>query len=168
MQNKVVTTVARAFVRLGAAAVRFNYRGVGASAGSYADGIGERDDALAVIAWSRERWPGLPVYLGGFSFGGAVAIAVAARAASAGLVSVAPAVDRVPADFEPPACPWLLVHGAADEVVPAEPVLAWCETLPAPPRIVLMGGVGHFFHGRLPALAAAVDETFRPLIQGPS
>ena len=58
MTNKVVTTVARAFARLGADAVRFNFRGVGKSDGSYAGGIGEADDALAVVAWCRERWPG--------------------------------------------------------------------------------------------------------------
>jgi alpha/beta superfamily hydrolase len=160
MTNKVVTTVARAFARLGADAVRFNFRGVGASTGSYADGVGERDDALAVVAWCRERWPGRPLYLGGFSFGAAVAIAVAARAAPAGLVTVAPPVDRLPPDLEAPTCPWLLVHGDADEVVPAAPVLEWSGKLAAPPRVVLLPGVGHFFHGRLQALTDAVGDAF--------
>jgi alpha/beta superfamily hydrolase len=159
MSNKVVTTVARAFARLGADAVRFNFRGVGESAGRYADGVGERDDALAVVAWCRERWPDRPLYLGGFSFGGAVAAAIAARAAPAGLVTVAPPIDRL-ADFVPPACPWLLIHGAADEVVPPQPVLEWCAKLPSPPRIVLLPGVGHFFHGHLPALTEAVTSQF--------
>lgn len=160
MTNKVVTTVARAFARLGTDAVRFNFRGVGASAGSYADGVGERDDALAVVAWCRERWPGRPLYLGGFSFGAAVAIAVASRAAPAGLVSVAPPVDRLPAELVAPACPWVLVHGDADDVVPAAPVLEWARKLAAPPRIVLLPGVGHFFHGRLQALTDVVDSAF--------
>jgi uncharacterized protein len=160
MTNKVVTTVARAFARLGADAVRFNFRGVGASGGSYADGMGERDDALAVVAWCRKRWPGRPLYLGGFSFGAAVAIAVAARAAPAGLVTVAPPVERIPADLEPPSCPWLLIHGDADDVVPAAPVLEWSRKLAVPPRIVLLPGVGHFFHGRLQALTEAVDDVF--------
>jgi alpha/beta superfamily hydrolase len=160
MSNKVVTTVARAFARLGADAVRFNFRGVGASAGRYADGVGERDDALAVVAWCRERWPNRPLYLGGFSFGGAVAAAIAARVAPAGLVTVAPPVDRLATDFVPPACPWLLIHGAADEVVPLEPVLEWCAKLQAPPRIVLLPGVGHFFHGHLRALTEAVTSQF--------
>jgi hypothetical protein len=160
MSNKVVTTVARAFARLGADAVRFNFRGVGASAGSHADGVGEREDALAVVAWCRARWPGRRLYLGGFSFGAAVAAAIAARVAPAGLVTVALPIDRLPADFVAPACPWLLIHGEADDVVPARPVLGWCATLPAPPRIVLLPGVGHFFHGRLPALTAAVNDAF--------
>jgi alpha/beta superfamily hydrolase len=160
MTNKVVTTLSRAFTSLGADAVRFNFRGVGASAGSYADGVGEREDALAVIAWSRAQWPGRPIYLGGFSFGGAIAAAIAARAAPAGLVTVAPAVDRLPRDFAAPSCPWLLVHGDADDVVPPQPVLDWAESLAAPPRIVLLPNVGHFFHGRLAALLDTVTDFF--------
>jgi alpha/beta superfamily hydrolase len=160
MTNKVVTTVARAFTRLGADAVRFNFRGVGASAGSYAEGIGERDDAAAVTAWARARWPGRRLYLGGFSFGAAVAASIASRVAPAGLVTVAPPLERLRADFAVPACPWLLIHGDADDVVPAAPVLEWCASLARPPRVVLLPGVGHFFHGALPALAGAVSEAF--------
>jgi alpha/beta superfamily hydrolase len=160
MTNKVVTTVARAFTRLGADAARFNFRGVGASAGSHADGIGERDDALAVAAWCRARWPARRLYLAGFSFGGAIAAAIAGRAAPAGLVTVAPPVDRLPADFVAPACPWLLIHGEADDVVPAGPVLEWCASLATSPRIVLLKDAGHFFHGRLPALTEAVTTFF--------
>lgn len=161
MTNKVVTTLARAFARLGADVVRFNFRGVGASAGRYADGIGERDDALAVVGWCRERWPGRPLYLGGFSFGAAVAASVAARVEPAGLVTVAPPVDRLPAEFVAPACPWLLIHGDADDVVPSAPVLEWAAALPQPPKIVVLPGVGHFFHGHLAALTEAVTAQFR-------
>ena len=162
MDNKVVTTLARAFAQLGATAVRFNYRGVGASAGSYADGIGEREDALAVVDWCRARWPERPLYLGGFSFGGALAIAIAARAAPRGLVTVAPPVDRLPRDLNLPTCPWVLVHGDADEIVTPGPVLDWCATLAAPPKIVLLKGVGHFFHGRLSDITQAVRDMFGP------
>ncbi|HVY66285.1 MAG TPA: alpha/beta hydrolase [Gammaproteobacteria bacterium] len=160
MQNKVTTTLARAFANLGAVSVRFNFRGVGASEGRHADGVGERDDVLSVVAWSRSRWPGLRVYLAGFSFGAAMALGVAAHAAPAGLVTVAPPINRLPADFAPPRCPWLLVHGSADDVVPAEPVLAWARALAAPPRVVLLDGVGHFFHGNLNALGDAVTGFF--------
>jgi uncharacterized protein len=160
MSNKVVTTLARAFTRLGADAVRFNFRGVGASAGSHAGGVGEREDALAVVAWCRARWPARRLYLGGFSFGGAIAAGIAARALPAGLVTVAPPVDRLPRDFAAPSCPWLLVHGDADDVVPPKPVLEWAATLRAPPRVVVLPRVGHFFHGRLPALLDAVTGFF--------
>lgn len=160
MHHKVVTTLARAFARLGAVAVRFNYRGVGRSVGSYADGVGERVDALAVVAWARARWPGLPLYLAGFSFGGAVALAVATRAAPKGLIVVAPPIDRLPADFALPACPWVVVHGRADEVVPVQPVIDWSRALAHPPRLVLPEDVGHFFHGRLDLLSMAVADAF--------
>jgi len=160
MTNKVVTTVARAFSRLRADAVRFNFRGVGRSAGTHAGGIGERDDALAVVSWCRQRWPGRPLYLGGFSFGAAIAAAIAARVAPAGLVTVAPPVDRIGEDFTVPRCPWLLIHGDADDVVPPGPVLEWCAALAVPPKIVLLPGVGHFFHGHLAALTRAVTEAF--------
>jgi uncharacterized protein len=160
MTNKVVTTVARAFSRLGADAVRFNFRGVGRSAGTHAGGSGERDDVLAVVTWCRQRWPGRPLYLGGFSFGAAVAAAVAARVAPAGLVTVAPPVDRIGDDFAAPLCPWLLIQGDADDVVPPGPVLEWCARLAVPPKIVLVPGVGHFFHGHLAALTRAVTEQF--------
>ena len=160
MTNKVVTTVARAFARLGADAVRFNFRGVGASAGVHDDGIGERDDALAVVDWCRSRWPDRPLYLGGFSFGAAVAASIAARVAPRGLVTVAPPVDRLREYFVAPSCPWLLIQGEADDVVPPKPVLDWCSALAAPPKIVLLPGVGHYFHGRLAALTEAVTDMF--------
>lgn len=162
MSNKVVTTVARAFTRLGADAVRFNFRGVGKSAGAYAGGVGECDDALAVVAWVRERWPDRPLYLGGFSFGAAIAATIAARVAPAGLVTVAPPVERLRESFVAPRCRWLLVHGEADDVVPLGPVLEWARALAAPPNIVVLPGVGHFFHGHLADLNAAVAEMFGP------
>ncbi len=105
MQNKVVTTAARAFAQLGAQVLRFNFRGVGASEGRYSDGIGERADALAAIAWSRERWPSLDLYLGGFSFGAAIALGVAAEARASGLVTIAPPLDRLPAEIRAPRLP---------------------------------------------------------------
>src|ERR1041384_971891 len=91
LDNKVVYTLARSFHDLGMPTIRFNFRGVGKSWGSFADGVGETEDALAVIAAGREKWPGAELWLAGFSFGGAVAIRVAASANPARLVTVAPA-----------------------------------------------------------------------------
>jgi alpha/beta superfamily hydrolase len=158
MHNKVVSTLARTFARSGAVALRFNFRGVGGSAGEYTGGVGERDDALAAARWCAARWPGLPVYLGGFSFGAAVALTAAAAAGARGLVTVALPIERLPADVALPQCRWLLVHGAADDVVPAGPVVAWARALSAPPEIVVLDGVGHFFHGQLRVLGDTVAE----------
>ena len=160
MQNKVVTTLARAFRRLGAAAIRFNFRGVGRSAGRYDEGRGERDDALAVVRFAQHEWPGRALYLGGFSFGGAVALTAAAEAVPRGLVTVAPAVARLPAAFTPPDCRWLLVLGDSDEVTDPAAVLEWAKGLPRPPTIVMEAGVGHFFHGHLNELQNRVGEFF--------
>ena len=162
MHNKVVTTVARAFAQLGAHVVRFNFRGVGASEGRHADGVGERADVLAVIAWSRARWPELPLYLGGFSFGAGVALAVAAEARARGLVTVAPPLDRLPVDFVPPNCPWLLIHGLADDVVPFAATEARLATLAVRPRVFLLPDTGHFFHGKSIELGDAVTAFFGP------
>jgi alpha/beta superfamily hydrolase len=108
------------------------------------------------------------LYLAGFSFGAAVAASIAARVAPAGLVTVAPPLEHLRANWVAPACPWLLIHGDADDVVPAAPVLEWCASLATPPRIVLLPGAGHFFHGRLPVLAKAVTEAFAADFAAPS
>ena len=160
MHNKVVHTLARAFQELGFASLRFNYRGVGASAGTFADGVGETDDVLAVAAWATARYvqPAStppPLALAGFSFGGAVAFNAATRLAAALLIAVAPAVDRVVVTSTTPLCPWLIVQGAADEVVAAERVQAWAASFAPAPEMVLLPGVGHFFHGALNELRAA-------------
>ncbi|HXZ59395.1 MAG TPA: alpha/beta fold hydrolase [Steroidobacteraceae bacterium] len=167
MDNKVVYTVARACEQRAAPAIRFNFRGVGGSRGAYDEGRGESDDALAVIAWGRQRWPQAPLWLAGFSFGGAVALRIAALAGPERLILVAPGITRLErADFGParaaqPACPWLIVQGDEDDVVPAPAVLAWTaarEPLPGAPRpeVRVLPGAGHFFHGRLNELREAV------------
>jgi alpha/beta superfamily hydrolase len=162
LQNKVVHTVARAFQELGAPTIRFNFRSVGASAGSFAQGIGETEDALAVVAEGRRRWPEAAVWLAGFSFGGAVAWRAAARAEARLLVTVAPAVRLVALnDVKAPECPWLIVQGDADEVVEPAAVLEWARAQQPVPRLQLLPGVGHFFHGRLRELGAAVVDFAR-------
>jgi len=157
MTNKVVHTLAKAFNDFGITAVRFNFRGVGASAGRYDKGNGETDDALAAMDWAAQRWPDARLWLGGFSFGGAVAIRAASVRDIEGLVTVAPAVRgiKVPTDKLPRA-PWLLVQGDQDELVDAQDVQAWAAGLDAPPQIAVLSGAGHFFHGRLTDLRTVV------------
>ncbi len=163
LQNKVVHTLARVFNELGVASVRFNFRGVGASAGKFAHGEGETEDALAVIEWVRSLRPGAPVWLAGFSFGATVALRAAARAQVHGLITVAPAVhlDRVlPAAL--PHCPWLLIQGEADEVVPVETVRAWLSGISPSPQTLFLPGVSHFFHGHLTELKSALRDFVPP------
>ncbi|MEM9056861.1 MAG: alpha/beta fold hydrolase [Pseudomonadota bacterium] len=153
MRNKVVHTLARTFVERRATAVRFNFRGVGASVGAYDEGRGELNDALAVFDWAAERWPDSALWAAGFSFGGWVALRAAARRPVQRLVTVAPAVDRFSVDdTDAVRCPWTLVQGSADEVVSADAVLAFANGLEHGPELMLLDGAGHFFHGRLTEL----------------
>ena len=155
MDNKVVQTLARAFTQLGWTALRFNFRGVGASAGRWAEGLGEIDDAMAVIDAHREA--GQALLLAGFSFGGYVASQAVSRLAAAGaaaqrLVLVAPAASRfemvpVPADT-------LVIHGESDDVVPLAAVFDWAGPQSLP--VTVIPGAGHFFHGQLPLLKSLV------------
>lgn len=159
MQNKVVHTLARAMQELGVPTVRFNFRGVGGSAGAYGDGVGEIEDARAVVAWARERWSCDALWLGGFSFGSAVALQAAAQAAPAALVTVAPPVGRLLLDpVARPACPWLVVQGDRDELVDFATVRAWVAGYDPPPRFAAMHEAEHFFHGRLGELRAVVSD----------
>src|ERR1700683_5127890 len=139
MQNKVVYTIARACQERAMPTLRFNFRGVGASAGSYDEGRGETQDTLAVIAAGRARWPQAALTLAGFSFGAVVSLKAAAAAAPSRLISVAPAVARFGLEsMARPACPWLIVQGDADEVVDAREVQAFAASFSPPPQLVLL------------------------------
>jgi len=156
LENKVVHTLARAFQELGAPTIRFNFRGVGGSEGTFDQGRGELDDALAVVAHGRRIFPGAALWLAGFSFGGAVAVRAAARARPDRLVVVAPGVTILDVGDVAPSCPWLIVQGDADDVIEPHYVLEWASTLAPPPQIRVVPGAGHFFHGRLPDLRQGV------------
>lgn len=162
MNNKVVHTLCRAANELGLAALRFNFRGVGASAGGYDEGRGETEDALAVMAHARAGHAGEPLWLAGFSFGAAVAIAAAGRDEPDRLVTVAPAVNRVAAVVErQPQCPWLIVQGEDDELVAVDDTVAWVNRLAPGPELVVLPGVDHFFHGKLTLLKETVTGALR-------
>ena len=161
MDNKVVTTVARAFNSLGIPALRFNFRGVGRSSGAYDQGVGETDDAAAVAAYAAARWPGRELLAAGFSFGGYVALRLARQIPTARLITVAPAVLLFAADMGAPSCPWVIIQGDADDVVDPKAVIAWASALQPTPRLVVLPGVGHFFHGRLHDLREAVVDAIR-------
>jgi alpha/beta superfamily hydrolase len=165
LDNKVAQTLARAFVELGWASLRFNFRGVGGSEGAWDDGRGEVDDALAVVAAARARpdFAGLPLALAGFSFGGYVAAAAADRLPASEkalrLVLVGPSTEKqqvppVPADT-------VVVHGESDELVPLSATFDWARPQGLP--IVVLPGVGHFFHGRIALLKTVLVHELRAL-----
>ena len=167
--NKVVQTLARTFTDLGYVALRPNFRGVGASAGSHDDGVGERADMLAVLAEAARRYGDLPVVLAGFSFGAYVqthvaqALAVAGRPAER-LVLVGTASGHVEGArqyaAQAVAADTIVIHGALDETVPLANVLAWAE--PLDPLVVVIPGADHFFHRRLHLIRAIVTRAWRP------
>jgi uncharacterized protein len=166
LDNKVAWALARAFGQRGAPTIRFNFRGVGASAGGYDEARGETLDALATIAYGYARWPHAALWLAGFSFGGVVALRAAREAQAALLVTVAPGITKIePGTGRTPECPWLIVQGDADDVVPADVVLPWARALVPPPAVQVIAGAGHYFHGRINELRDTVSAfvaTARP------
>jgi alpha/beta superfamily hydrolase len=162
MDNKVAQTLARSFVGLGYAAVRFNFRGVGASAGVHDEGRGEADDMAIVLEQMRARFPSLPVALAGFSFGTFVASQLQQRLIAAGqpaerLVLVGSAAGKwampdVPADS-------ILIHGELDDTIPLSAVLDWARPQDIP--VIVIPGADHFFHRKLGHIKNLVTQLWR-------
>jgi alpha/beta superfamily hydrolase len=163
--NKVVQTLARALLALGHVCWRPDFRGVGASAGTYDEGRGETEDLLAVVAAAREAEPGgdaLPLVLAGFSFGSFVQSRVARRLADAGrpasrLVFVGTAASRF--EVEPVPADTLVIHGEIDDTVPLSAVLDWARPQDLP--VVVIPGADHFFHRRLTGLKQLLVRELR-------
>jgi alpha/beta superfamily hydrolase len=162
MDNKVVQTLARAFVQSGWGALRFNFRGVGASAGQYDEGRGEAEDMRRLID---ELAPEGPLALAGFSFGAFVTSHVAAglwaKRPWERLVLVGTAASR----FQVASLPseshdrTLVIHGERDETVALSSVLDWARPQSLP--VTVVPGVEHFFHGQLPLLKSLVVRHLR-------
>jgi uncharacterized protein len=157
MDNKVVQTLAKAFRLLDYAAVRFNFRGVGKSAGEFDEGRGELEDLLAVADQARSRFGNQGLILAGFSFGASVAAAAAMKLDPQKLVLIAPPVERYPIGKVPPDT--LVVHGEEDDVAPLADALAWARPQQLP--VVVFPGTGHFFHGMLVPLQNLVMQYCR-------
>lgn len=162
LRNKVVTTLHKAFQELSMVTLRFNYRGVGKSAGVYDEGRGEKADTLAVLAWAQSQYPNFDIYLAGFSFGAYISYSVATdsyyRDKLAQLVSITMPQYPGLAELAEPACPWLLIQGLEDEVVEAQGVFDWVSGLIDPPRLITLPDTGHFFHGKLVELRKILVE----------
>lgn len=174
MNNKVVTTVFRAFLRCGLAAVRFNYRGVGQSEGEYDEGRGETDDAVAIYDWAQslsflpsghgEAAESIKSHcvIAGFSFGAFIAANLCQQRPADCLISLAPAVhhgnfaDKTDIDI-----PWHVLMGDQDEIVPPQSVYDWVDSMPQPISLHHFNESSHFFHGQL----VAVREKCEQIIQ---
>ncbi len=153
LDNKVVTTISKAFGELGCCVLRFNFRGVGKSEGAWDEGAGEADDALAALAHLRHTCGAdLPLLLAGFSFGAFVAAKIAPQVSPAQLLLVGTAVSR----FAVPEvnAETHVIHGETDDVVPLAEVLNWARPQALP--VTVFPGAGHFFHGQLVQLKAMV------------
>ena len=148
MNNKVVTTLARLFKALGIASLRFNFRGVGASFGTYDAGIGESDDMCALARLFQNESPGAELIFAGFSFGSYVAYRAAAQLPNALLITIAPSVHHYDyTEYKPKPMPWIIAQGDLDEVVPLSLVVDFAvqEGLP----LIRLPQATHFFHGQL-------------------
>jgi alpha/beta superfamily hydrolase len=165
MDNKVISTLARACDALGVANVRFNYRGVGQSTGVYGEMEGEVADCRAVIDWVRTRRPDDQLWLMGFSFGSYIAIRnVEASPKVTQLVTVAPSVEHADFDILPPVpCPWLIIQGDEDEVVPPQSVFDFADRRSDHPTLIKMEGTSHFFHRKLVDLKNHLIDYFHKI-----
>jgi alpha/beta superfamily hydrolase len=162
MHNKVVFHLAKALNELGAPALRFNFRGVGTSAGSYAEGIGERDDAQAALEYLATRYPDTPLCLAGFSFGNWVGSAVGCADDRVTQIVAAGTTTRLFENSALRQCAKrkLLLQGDRDEFGPVPELEAFYRLLPEPKQLEVIEGADHYFSGRLDELRAAVATYF--------
>jgi alpha/beta superfamily hydrolase len=159
MHTKALYQTAKAFTRVGVAALRFNFRGVGLSGGTFDAGPGEQDDFRAAMAFAERRFPGLPIWAAGMSFGSWIAATVAAGDARVGLVVlVAPPVDRY--DYTALATsgkPVFIVHGEDDELIPAADIRRFYATLGEPKELAMIEHANHLFEGKTTLVGDAVE-----------
>ena len=164
LNNKVVHTVARACRDQQIASVRFNFRGVGESAGTFDEARGEQEDLLSVMRWVSATYPHTPLYLAGFSFGSFIAFqglyaGLAEELAVTQLLCIAPPVERMAfAEQGPAPRPLWVIQGEADEVISAAAVYRWCEQQQPQAQLVRVPDCSHFFHQKLPELKRAVTD----------
>jgi uncharacterized protein len=164
MHFKVVFRVAKALQACGLAALRFNFRGVGLSAGRHDYGIGERDDVSAALDEMQRRYPSLPIVLGGFSFGSHMALRVAAHdPRPAALLALGFPIESVPDPEFALAVrvPRLFVQGERDQFGGRGAITPWVDSLPPPRCLRIVEGSDHFFTGHLETLQGIVEDWAR-------
>lgn len=160
MDNKVVTTLERAFQGLGYGTIAFNFRGVGRSEGSYDGGDGEQEDLKSVAAWLNRQCKVNKLILAGFSFGGYIALKKHHELACDGLCLVAPAIGLYDFSNICVEVPWVVIQGGQDEVIDAQEVLDWVRKQKHQPDIYWRGQASHFFHRQLVWLKQVISLSY--------
>ncbi len=165
MHNKVVFKVAQTFQAINIPALRFNFRGVGRSTGSYDEGRGEMDDVRYALEFLSRRYPGVPAIISGFSFGAYVGLRVAAADDRAQVLIGLGVPARMFGEDTLQDChkPKLFVHGTEDEQAPYDFTQQWFEQVPAPKNLMAIQGADHFFQGRLDEVQSIIVEFMRTL-----
>ena len=160
MHTKALYQAAKAMPRIGVAALRFNFRGVGRSAGTFDAGTGEKDDFKAAIAFASERYPDLPIWAAGMSFGSWIGMTAGAEDARVSLLlGIAPPVDRY--DFEilkVSTLPKFIIHGEADELISIKDVRKFYSQIPEPKELVTIEDANHLFEGKTSMVGEAVED----------
>jgi alpha/beta superfamily hydrolase len=160
MHTKVVFQGAKALTRIGCVVLRFNFRGVGRSAGEWDKGRGELDDYKAAVDYMAGQYPGLQIWAAGFSFGSYVAMTVgAADDRICTLIGIAPPVDRYEfATVKQSAKPKFIVHGSEDELIALKLVRNFYAQLPEPKEMVEIDRANHLFDGQASEVGDALEE----------
>lgn len=160
MHTKALYQAAKALPRIGVASLRINFRGVGRSAGTFDAGPGERDDFRAALSYVAERFPDLPIWAGGMSFGSWIAMTTGAEDARVSLlIGVAPPVDRY--DFEvlkTCSLPKFIIHGEEDELISIKDIRKFYSQLPEPKELVTIEDADHLFDGKTSLVGEAVED----------
>ncbi len=166
MHNKVVFKAAQTLQSLNIPALRFNFRGVGHSTGTYDEGRGEMDDVRYALEFLSRRYPGLPVIVAGFSFGSYVGLRVAANDdRTQAMIGLGVPVKWFEGDtLQGCHKPKLLIHGTQDELASYELAVEWFEQVPAPKSMIAIEGADHFFQGRLDEVQAIIANFVHTLV----
>ncbi len=165
MHNKVVFKAAQILQALNIPSLRFNFRGVGHSTGTYDEGRGEMDDARYALEFLSRRYPGVPAIIAGFSFGAYVGLNVAASDDRVQAMIGLGVPARMFGDntLQESHKPKLFIHGTADEVASYDQAQQWFDLVPAPKRMIAVQGADHFFQGRLEEVQAIIADFVRSL-----
>ena len=160
MHTKALYQAAKAMPRIGVAALRFNFRGVGSSAGTFDAGPGEKEDFKAAVSFVSERFPDVPIWAAGMSFGSWIAMTAGAEDARVSLLlAIAPPVDRYDFDaLKTCTLPKFIIHGEEDELISIKEIRKFYSQLPEPKELVTIEYANHLFEGKTSMVGDAVED----------